>query len=71
MHDRRLSKFLSLILRHQPEKLGVTLDANGWGSVPEIIQKMNGRGDGPGFFLSENKVWLTDLVPPGYIDRVE
>lgn len=44
MHDKRLSKFLSLILRHQPEKLGVTLDANGWGSVPEIIRKMNERG---------------------------
>lgn len=44
MHDKRLSKFLSLILRHQPEKLDITLDANGWGSVSEIIQKMNDRG---------------------------
>ena len=44
MHDKHLSKFLSLILRHKPEKLGVTLDANGWGSVPDIIQKMNERG---------------------------
>ncbi|WP_154376809.1 RNA 2'-phosphotransferase [Pseudoduganella rivuli] len=26
----RVSKFLSLILRHQPEVIGLTLDANGW-----------------------------------------
>lgn len=44
MHDRKLSKFLSLILRHKPEKLGVTLDDRGWASVPEILQKMNERG---------------------------
>jgi putative RNA 2'-phosphotransferase len=27
----RISKFLSLILRHKPEKIGLVLDENGWG----------------------------------------
>ena len=35
----RLSKFLSLVLRHQPELIGLELDANGWTSVDELISK--------------------------------
>lgn len=27
------SKFLSFVLRHQPQAIGLTLDAEGWGSV--------------------------------------
>lgn len=41
---RHLSKFLSLILRHKPEELGITLDAAGWASTAEIIEKMKQRG---------------------------
>lgn len=33
------SKFLSLVLRHKPEEIGLTLDENGWASVPEFLQK--------------------------------
>jgi len=33
----RLSKFLSLVLRHEPEKIGVALDANGWVAVDELL----------------------------------
>lgn len=29
-HDKRISKLLSLALRHQPEKLGLTLDEQGY-----------------------------------------
>lgn len=32
-----ISKFLSLILRHQPEKIGLALDAEGWALVDELI----------------------------------
>ena len=32
------SKFLSLILRHQPEKIGLSLDANGWADVAELLR---------------------------------
>ena len=39
-----LSKFLSLILRHKPEQIGLTLDENGWASVQEFISKANAAG---------------------------
>lgn len=32
-----MSKFLSLILRHKPETVGLTLDAGGWVSVPRLL----------------------------------
>ena len=32
-----MSKFLSLVLRHQPEKIGITLDSSGWVSVSELL----------------------------------
>ncbi|CAL2095746.1 RNA 2'-phosphotransferase [Tenacibaculum sp. 190524A02b] len=36
---KNLSKFLSLILRHQPETIQLTLDTNGWANVEELIHK--------------------------------
>lgn len=36
-----ISKFLSLVLRHKPEEIGLTLDANGWADVEELIEKVN------------------------------
>jgi putative RNA 2'-phosphotransferase len=41
----KLSKFLSLILRHQPEAVGLTLEENGWISVNKLIEACakNGR----------------------------
>ena len=37
MH-KKVSKFLSLVLRHQPEAAGVTLDDQGWVDVAELIE---------------------------------
>lgn len=34
------SKFLSLVLRHDPKKIGLTLDQNGWANVQELLQKL-------------------------------
>jgi putative RNA 2'-phosphotransferase len=34
----KLSKFLSLVLRHKPEVIGITLDENGWVDVAELIE---------------------------------
>ena len=31
------SKFISLILRHKPEVIGITLDEHGWADVEELI----------------------------------
>ena len=37
----RLSKFISLVLRHKPEQIGLTLDPNGWADVDELLAKAN------------------------------
>ena len=39
-----ISKFLSLVLRHKPEHIGITLDDAGWASVEELIQKASIKG---------------------------
>jgi putative RNA 2'-phosphotransferase len=39
-----ISKFLSLVLRHQPETIGVQLDHNGWTDVNELIERANNYG---------------------------
>lgn len=41
---KAISKFLSLILRHQPETIGLILDAHGWADVDELISKANHHG---------------------------
>ena len=33
----QLGKFISLILRHHPEQIGIKLDKNGWANVDELI----------------------------------
>jgi len=40
----RLSRFLSLILRHHPEKIGLQLDAQGWADVDELLKKADTSG---------------------------
>ena len=40
----QISKFLSLILRHKPETIGIQLDSNGWTDVEELLQKANSYG---------------------------
>lgn len=34
----KISKFLSLILRHKPETIGITLDPKGWADVDTLIE---------------------------------
>ena len=40
----RTSKFLSLVLRHKPERIGLTLDQGGWARVDELIAAANRAG---------------------------
>ena len=35
------SKFISLILRHRPQVIGITLDEHGWADVEELIYGIN------------------------------
>lgn len=41
---RRLSRFLSLVLRHRPERIGVRLDARGWAEVDELVVRSRAAG---------------------------
>ncbi len=41
---KRTSIFLSLILRHKPETVGIRLDRHGWADVNELIDKINMTG---------------------------
>lgn len=41
MGKKETSKFISLILRHKPEKIGITLDEHGWADVQEMIRGIN------------------------------
>ena len=39
-----ISKFLSFVLRHSPEIIGLSLDENGWANVDELLQKSSRDG---------------------------
>ncbi len=38
-HNKKISKFLSLVLRHQPEIISLNLDENGWADIKELQEK--------------------------------
>ncbi|WP_100113576.1 RNA 2'-phosphotransferase [Snodgrassella alvi] len=38
------SKFLSYILRHQPEAIGLTLNPDGWVNIDTLIKQANLHG---------------------------
>ena len=42
---KETSKFISLILRHKPETIGISLDEHGWADVREMIQGINAAGN--------------------------
>ena len=41
MTDMALGKFISYVLRHHPESIGIKLDKNGYADVLELIEKIN------------------------------
>jgi putative RNA 2'-phosphotransferase len=40
----RVSKFLSLVLRHQPDTIGLELDPQGWVAVDDLIRRAGAHG---------------------------
>ena len=44
MNTEKLSKFISLILRHKPEEIGISLDEFGWANVEDLINGINNSG---------------------------
>lgn len=41
MDYARISKFISLVLRHKPEEIGIVLDEHGWANVDELMDALN------------------------------
>lgn len=41
---KNTSKFISLILRHKPEAVGISLDEHGWANVQDLIGGINAAG---------------------------
>lgn len=46
------SRLLSLVLRHKPEEIGISLDKNGWALVSDLLKGMAARG---------NKITMAEL----------
>ncbi len=59
-NTKHISKFLSLILRHNPSKIGLELDENGWADVSELITKVNKYKPGLTNDILENVVKSCD-----------
>lgn len=41
MDLQQLSKLMSLVLRHKPETIGITLDEHGWADVQALVSGIN------------------------------
>jgi putative RNA 2'-phosphotransferase len=54
-HDKK-SKFLSYVLRHSPESIGLTLDASGWAVIDALLARL--AATGPGM----NRATLMEIV---------
>ena len=52
------SKFMSLILRHKPETIGIVLDKHGWANVEDLIRGISKRY--PFDFSILEEIVLTD-----------
>ena len=42
--QKKYSKFLSLVLRHKPELIDLTLDKNGWANTKDLLDKIRNFG---------------------------
>ena len=54
--EENLGRFISMVLRHKPESIGITLDEHGWADVEALIKAMNAHGK----YI--NKVMLEKIV---------
>lgn len=66
----KTSKFLSYVLRHQPDAIGLELDAQGWANVDELIAKAAAAGtrlhrDGIAAAVATNDKQRFALSPDG------
>ena len=40
----KASKFMSLVLRHEPKRIGLVLDEQGWADIGELIERAGAHG---------------------------
>jgi putative RNA 2'-phosphotransferase len=57
----KLSKFLALILRHQPERFALALDEEGWASLSEVMEILRGLPN----FRWANRADVMEVVEEG------
>lgn len=57
---KQVSKFLSLVLRHQPEQIGLQLDAQGWVNVAILLKQMAAHGQPIDFATLQEVVATSD-----------
>ncbi|GBR13865.1 RNA 2'-phosphotransferase [Asaia spathodeae] len=44
MKDNQVSRLLSLVLRHEPGKIGIVLDNQGWTDIADLLRLANNAG---------------------------
>ncbi|MCX7398732.1 MAG: RNA 2'-phosphotransferase [Planctomycetales bacterium] len=57
---RQISKFLSLMLRHQPARIGIELDDAGWAGIDVLLEALRRKGQKTSRDLVEHVVRTTD-----------
>jgi len=55
--EKRISKFMSLVLRHDPGYIGIVLDASGWIEVETLLAAMAKKGQA---VSREQLQWVVD-----------
>ncbi|SET64893.1 RNA 2'-phosphotransferase, Tpt1 / KptA family [Thorsellia anophelis DSM 18579] len=56
----KVSKFLSFVLRHQPEAIGINLDSEGWVEIENLIYQAGINGTKLDLGLIEQVVSTSD-----------
>ena len=46
MDLHKISRYMSLILRHKPETIGISLDEHGWAAVDDLINGIAKNNEG-------------------------
>lgn len=58
--QEKTSKFLSYILRHAPESIGLTLESDGWANIDQLIKLANQHGNSLTYNLINQVVKTND-----------
>lgn len=67
----RISRRMSMILRHRPESAGITLDPQGWVPVTELLTVLRiDRGELDAIVAGDNKSRFAVATGPDGVDRI-